>query len=42
MGSTLVIARNDLVQFVADDPATPENEAWVAVPVNNDTTEAVG
>lgn len=27
---TLVRARNELGQFVADDPATPDvNEAWV-------------
>lgn len=24
----LARARNELGQFVADDPATPENEAW--------------
>ena len=27
----LVRARNELEQFVGDDPATPENEAWVLV-----------
>lgn len=41
-GFTLVRARNDLGQFVADDPSTPQNEAWVAVPQDNDTTGAGG
>lgn len=26
---SVVRARNELGQFVGDDPATPENEAWV-------------
>lgn len=30
-GSKLIRARNELGQFVADDPATPEDEAWVEV-----------
>lgn len=37
-GFTLERARNHLGQFVADDPSTPQNEAWVAVPLDNDTT----
>lgn len=42
MGSTLLVrARNDLGQFVADDPSTPQNEAWVAVPQDNDTSQEV-
>lgn len=32
-GSEMVRARNELGQFVADDPSTPENEAWVEVTV---------
>ena len=28
-GSTLVRARDDQGRFIADDPSTPENEAWV-------------
>jgi len=34
---TLIRARNDLGQYVADDPSTPEDEAWVD-PLTNDTT----
>ena len=35
-GVTMVRARNELGQYVADDPSTPDvNEAWVVV---NDTT----
>lgn len=34
-------ARNDLGQFVADDPSTPQNEAWIAVPLTNDVSGAV-
>lgn len=29
--TTMVRARNELGQFIADDPATPENEAWEVV-----------
>lgn len=25
----LVRARNELGQFIPDDPSTPENEAWI-------------
>ena len=32
----LIRARNDLGQYVADDPSTPEDEAWVD-PLTNDT-----
>jgi hypothetical protein len=38
---TLIRARNDLGQYVGDDPATPAvDEAWVAV--DNDTTTGGG
>jgi hypothetical protein len=31
--TVLIRARNDLGQFVEDDPSTPDiNEAWVEVP----------
>lgn len=39
-GVTITRARNELGQFIADDPATPDvNEAWVVV---NDTTSGGG
>jgi hypothetical protein len=34
---TLIRARNDLGQYVADDPSTPEDEAWVD-PLTSDFT----
>jgi hypothetical protein len=38
-GFELVRARNDLGQYVGDDPATPYvNEAYVVVPVEDGTT----
>ena len=37
---TLIRARNDLGQYVADDPSTPEDEAWVTE--TNDTTTGGG
>lgn len=40
--AVLVRARNDLGQFVADDPSTSENEAWMLATETNDTTEAGG
>jgi hypothetical protein len=34
-GAVLVRARNDLGQFVGDDPSTPDiNEAWVEEPLS--------
>ena len=33
----MVRARNDDGQYVADDPETPENEAWVEQPVKKTT-----
>ena len=27
--ATMVRARDELGRFIADDPTTPENEAWV-------------
>lgn len=34
--TVLIRARNDLGQYVGDDPVTPEaNEAWVEVPLEN-------
>ena len=39
-GVTMVRARNELGQYVADDPSTPDvNEAWVVV---NDTSAGGG
>ena len=39
-GVTMVRARNELGQYVADDPSTPDvNEAWVVV---NDTSTGGG
>jgi len=38
---TLIRARNDLGQYVADDPSTPEDEAWVD-PLTNDTSVLSG
>lgn len=32
--TVLIRARNDLGQFVGDDPSTPENEAWVEGPLS--------
>ena len=32
-------ARTDEGQFIADDPATPENEAWVEEPVEKKKTK---
>jgi hypothetical protein len=31
--AVLIRARDDLGQYVADDPATPTDEAWVEVPL---------
>jgi len=34
-GDTVLLrARDDLGQYVGDDPATSENEAWVEVPLD--------
>jgi len=37
---TLIRARNADGTYMADDPTTPEDEAWVAV--DNDTTTGGG
>ena len=35
----MVRARDEDGQFIGDDPATPENEAWVEAPVTDETPE---
>jgi hypothetical protein len=33
--TVLIRARDDLGQYIADDPNTPENEAWIEVPIDS-------
>lgn len=32
--TVLIRARDELGQFIPDDPSTPEDEAWIEVPLS--------